>query len=443
MTFTRRRSTSLRAQLVSNAIQGVAVPIVVTGALAFFLLSYHLDIIETSFARSRDVLTNTIVRTDLIARASDVARRIDSFLISRITEARSWASAGVVVDAAVSAQGKHAAQDLTSMPVGEIESRFKAQKSLGLWPDADFYLRQQVAASPYFAEIFFTDSNGFNVSLTNPTSDFVQSDEGWWQKAWSEGISIGEVEYDKSAAVWSVDIAIRIDRPGTKTPLGVMKTVLAIEPIQKIADRAAQIVPGGRVQVATPRGALIAETSTGHARERIMNPDVNVKAQGEPSVRESFGAQPTGFAIDEAWLTGYARSGGRETYSSTVSRFAGFDWIVILQKPVASIQAPIAALRGIEDALREWPLLLGLALGAMLILSTAFAVALALGAARRYTAALDAVRDLAERSAQGEQVRPAAIEHPEELVRVNDAVHRLGQMFNGILDRNGPARSGE
>ena len=435
MTARKNRASSLRTQLVSNALLSIGLPVLLIGALTFFLLAYHLDIIETSFARSRDAVTNDIARTDLVARATNTASQIDTFLVNRITEAKTWASSTAVVEAARSAHARHAAEGFANAPAEEVEKRFHVQKSLGLWPEADSFLRQQVAGSPYFAEIFFTDGNGFNVALTNPTSDFIQSDEGWWKRAWSQGISVGEVEYDDSAGVWSVDISVRIDHsPGAK-PLGVMKTVLAIEPIQKIADRAAQSIPGGRVQVATGRGSLIAETASGHARERIMSAEVNVQEQGEPSVRASFAGQQTGFSIDEDWLTGYTRTGGRETYASTANRFAGFDWIVIFQKPVAAIHEPITALRGIEDALHDWRLILALALGAMVLLSSVLAIALAVGAARRYATALSAVTEMAERSARGERVNPAAIRNPEEIVRVNNAVHRLSQLFTGVRER--------
>lgn len=167
-----------------------------------------------------------------------------------------------------------------------------------------------------------------------------------------------------------------------------------------------------------------------------MNADINIQEQGDPSVRASFGGEQTGFSTDRDWLTGYARTGGREAYASTVSRFAGFDWIVILQKPVSAIHEPIAALRGIENALRDWRLILALALCAMVLLSAVFAVAVSVGAARRYADALEAVGEMAERSARGERVSPAAIESPEEIVRVNDAVHRLGEILNGAW--NGP-----
>lgn len=430
MTSLPRRSRTMRMQLAVSATLSVVLPIVLTGGLTFFLLTYHLDVIETSFERTRDTVTNDIARTDLLARAGDTARQIDAFLVTRIVEAKGWALADVVVNAARAASARYEAEGLANEAIDEVENRFRISKSPGLWPEAERYLRQQVGASPYFAEIFFTDRNGFNVALTNPTSDFVQSDEPWWQNAWSQGFAVGEVEYDKSAGVWSVDISVRIDQPDVGEPIGVMKTVLAIEPVQKIADSTAQLIPGGRVQISTGRGDLIAETSSGHARERIMNSEANLKEHGDPSVRESFGAQQTGFARDDQWLTGYARSGGRETYAAAASRFAGFDWIVIVQKPVSAIDEPITALRSIDDAMRDWRLLLGLAMCAMAILSMVLAVAFSLGAARRYAAALNAIGEMAERSARGERVSPAAIENPEEMVRVNEAVHRLSQAFH-------------
>ena len=430
----RPRAASLRTQLVSNALLGVALPILLTGGLAFFLLAYQLEAIESSFARSRDALTDDIARMDLVTRASDAANRIDAFLAGRVSEARTWAASSVVAEAARSAHARHVDEGLAATSHEALEERFRAEKSLGQWPTADSFLRRQVAASPYFAEIFFTDRNGFNVALTNPTSDFVQSDETWWQRAWSRGISVGEVEYDDSAGVWSVEISIRIDDPGGGEPLGVMKTVLAIEPVQKIADRAARDVPGGRVQVATAGGALIADTGSGHARERIMNEDVNLREEGGPSVRASFAGERTGFSTDDEWLTGHARTGSEDSYPSSMARFPGFDWIVILQRPAASVHGPIVALRGIEDALRDWRLMLALALAAMAALTIGFAVVLAAAAARRYAVALGSVSEMAELSARGQRVDPAGIETPLEIARVHDAVNRLARLFAGASD---------
>ena len=436
MNTPQRRGRSLRTQFVSHALLSIGLPVVLSGAIAFFFLTYHLEIIETSFTRSREALTHDIAGTDLRAQAENAARQLDTFLIERMVEAKAWASAPLVVEAAIAAHVRHAAEGLTEASIDAVEGRFRIEKSLGSAPHADTYLRQQIAASPYFAEVFFTDRNGYNVALTNPTSDFVQSDEDWWQNAWSHGLSVGEIEYDDSAGVWSVDISLRIVDPDTEQPVGVMKTVLAIEPVQRVADRTVQTIPGGRVQVTTGRGILIAETSSGHARERIMNPEINIQQQGEPSVRAAFGAERVGFATDETWLAGFARTGGRDTYAGVAERFTGFDWVVILERPVAGITGAISALAAIEDALRDWRRLLLLALGAMALVSVLLAVALAAGAARRLAGSMQAIREMAERSASGQVANAAAIERPVELARLNDAVNRLSQVLMSVLRRS-------
>ena len=279
------------------------------------------------------------------------------------------------------------------------------------------------------------------MALTSPTSDFIQSDEDWWQSAWSHGISVGEIEFDESAGVWSVDISIRIDTLHSREPVGVMKTILAIEPIQRIADWTTQVVPGAQVQIATVDGALIAETSSGHDRARIMSPDVNVIEEGDEPLRAAFTAENPGFEIGQEWLTAFARVGGQDAQASAAAPLAGFAWVVILQRPAAQVHQvyePIDALPSIEDALHDWRATLALALVAMAVLSGAFAVILAVGAARRYATSLHAVSGMAERAARGEMVSPAAIEHPVENVRLNDAVSRLSQAFRSVLERDRP-----
>ena len=49
----RRNAGSLRGQLVSNALVSIVLPLSLAGAVAFFILNYHLQIIESSFARSQ------------------------------------------------------------------------------------------------------------------------------------------------------------------------------------------------------------------------------------------------------------------------------------------------------------------------------------------------------------------------------------------------------
>ena len=179
----RRRGHSLARLLLSDAILSIVLPVVAGGITAYIFLAYHLDLIESSLIHSRDELVLDIAGADVRSLAHNAVRQMDVFLFERIVEAKSWASARMVVDAAREGHDRHDDASLVGLPLDEVERRLHPRKSLGHFPEADSYVRQQVAESPYFAEVFFTDRYGFNVALSNPTSDFVQSDEDWWAEA--------------------------------------------------------------------------------------------------------------------------------------------------------------------------------------------------------------------------------------------------------------------
>jgi methyl-accepting chemotaxis protein PixJ len=84
---------------------------------------------------------------------------------------------------------------------------------------------QQKSAS--LREIFFTDKLGFNTAYSNPTSDFVQSDEEWWQKAktGTNGQFI-EPKFDESSKTFGVELNQAITDPASGEFLGVVKGVL-------------------------------------------------------------------------------------------------------------------------------------------------------------------------------------------------------------------------
>ena len=437
-----RGGSGLRVEGVSQALAGSILPIVLASGLAFFALSYQLDAIEMSFAQSRTALIENIAGENLEAQANLTARQIDAFLIERIAEARTWASASVVVTAARDGHAAHAAEGLVGLPIDKVEARFHTRKSLGISPEADAYLRQQMDASTYFAEIFFTDRNGFNVAITNPTSDFVQSDESWWRGAWSHGLSVSEVGYDDSAGVWSVDISFRINDPESGEPLGVMKSVLAIDSVQKIADRTAETLPGGQMQVATIQGLLVADTNSGHSLERIMNRDVNLLEEDAPSLRAAFSGDRSGFSSDSEWVTGYAHSGERNLYVAATRSFTGLDWIVILRSPVFRVYSLITSLDEIKGALYDWRRLLLFALGAIAVVSAAFTIVFATVAARRLAASMRGMREMAEQAMQGEYApfTHSRTGQPLELARLDEAVRRLSQICAIVIRRRNQKR---
>ena len=78
-----------------------------------------------------------------------------------------------------------------------------------------------------FPEIFVTNSFGANVAQTGKTSDYNQSDEGWWFKGKDESIYVGSIEWDNSANIYASDIVIKIeDKNGNF--IGILKAVTPV-----------------------------------------------------------------------------------------------------------------------------------------------------------------------------------------------------------------------
>ena len=428
------RTTSLRFQLVILALAGVLVPLLLGGLILFFLLASRLDATVSVLGDTRRAVVQDLTGPDLAALAHNVAGQLDEYLLGRIFEATAWAASDVVVVSARKAYQRHLDAGFDDLSIEQIEDRFPIAKSLGAFPDADAYLRAQISASPDFAEAFFTDQQGYNVALTNPTSDFVQSDEDWWLRAWRHKIAVGKVEFDESAGVWSVDIAIRIDDSVDQTPLGVLKSVLSIKRVQQIADRNAESLAGARVVVTTGDGLLIAETTSNHARERIMSESTNVREHGSPALQGAFGAERSGSSTDDGkFLTAHARTAGGKFYAPVTPRFPGFDWLVIIQRPLRTVLAPLGPLAGLADEVVTWPWVLGAGLAAVSGLIVTVMLAGCLAFSRRWAADIAAIAAFAQGVATGERVRRPSSLHASELVELDDAVHQLYRVFVAVL----------
>ncbi len=95
----------------------------------------------------------------------------------------------------------------------------------------------QRAGYPVFGEVFLTNRYGGNAAQTSRTSDYRQDDERWWQQAVQEGVYIGDVDFDDSAGLYSLDICLRVDDDDGSL-LGVVKAVMNIREVLEIIDDA-------------------------------------------------------------------------------------------------------------------------------------------------------------------------------------------------------------
>src|SRR5437762_4780221 len=216
-------------------------------------------VLVTGFALLSSRSASRIVERQANARGQDlathVASLVDLYLRERRHEAEALAGSPAVVRAALEASQAALRQRLPPLDIPTLERMFNQRRELGGDPDLAAYLRGYAQHSD-FAELFFTESHGYNVLASDRTSDFVQADEAWWQQAVKTGAYEGAPRYDSSAAVVSLEYDIAIRAPRVAHPVGVLKAVFALARLSQLL--AAGDLPGGvRLEVVDAQGRRI------------------------------------------------------------------------------------------------------------------------------------------------------------------------------------------
>jgi HAMP domain-containing protein len=420
---------SLRGKITTQMLLISLVPIVLIGGLAYVSLNRAVNKASDSVQQSEDQLTNDVVGEALEQEAADVADEIDGFIRERMADVIVWTTAPTVIATAQQGFALAEEQGLPALPIEEIEARMEATRTLAVDESATSYLQRQIELSPHFGEVFFTDANGYNVALTAPTSDFVQSDEDWWQEAWESGVSIGAVEYDDSAGIWSLDISVRIDDPQTDQALGVMKSVLGVSLIQEFTSSEAAEIESSSVTVLTSEGLIVAETATDHDLERVMNPDVNLLADGGSVVTNLFATEDAGgFELSAQSVTGFARTAGVDFYQS-IPGFEGLGWGVVIEQDAAVALAPLASLATLENDLDNSRQTVGLTILVVVLLVAIGSLTLAFLLSNGITVPISQLRDVAEKVSRGDLSASITVDSDDE---IGDLAGAFGRMVTAI-----------
>jgi methyl-accepting chemotaxis protein len=216
-------------------------------------------VLVTGFALLSSRSASRIVERQANARGQDLATHMASlvelYLRERRHEAEALAGSPAVVRAALEASQAAVRQRLPQLDIPTLERMFNQRRELGGDPDLAAYLRGYAQHSD-FAQLSFTESHGYNVLASDRTSDFVQSDEGWWQQAVKTGAYEGPPRYDSSAAVVSLEYDIAIRAPRAARPVGVLKAVFALDRLSQLL--AATDLPGGvQLEVVDAQGRRI------------------------------------------------------------------------------------------------------------------------------------------------------------------------------------------
>jgi len=438
----RPYNKSLRGKITNRTLFIGIVPVLLVGMFAWFSLNQLTTSANQQLDKSRNELLDSVVGNNLGTTSARIVSQLDAFMLERISDVVVWASAPIIIQAAKVAADTHQKAGLVDKQIDEIEARFKTRKSLNVSPAANRFLIQQIRRSSHFGEVFFTDKNGFNTALTNPTSDFVQRDENWWKTAWENGISVGEVEYDDSAGIWSIDISVRIDDPASGRSLGVMKAVLGVSLLQEVADNGARDIPGGSVTVLSSGGLLLAETSSKHDNKRIMVDSVNLRNSTDPAIQEVFSTRNKGYVLGDTNILGYAKSAGPELYRTVVTRFPGFNWSVIVEQPKSIALAPIEGLTSVQTSLQKSKQQVVIILALVTVIVFALAIFIAGLLSKAITQPLLDLRELADSVSKGDTSRTITVNSDDEIQDVAQAFERMRTSVSIIMKRMKEMKSG-
>ena len=156
-----------------------------------------------------------------IVNAASLSKQlVDRLLSERTRQVDLIATSPSVIAAARKGTATSKERGLPKLTINQLEQMFKAERSQQVDDGARNYLKDLLPKLD-IAEVMVTDEYGYNAVTTSMSSDFVQSDEGWWQTAWASGHTSAQATADPATQRTVVELAAVISDHGVR--VGVVK----------------------------------------------------------------------------------------------------------------------------------------------------------------------------------------------------------------------------
>ncbi|NEO51506.1 MAG: hypothetical protein F6K55_48535, partial [Moorea sp. SIO4A3] len=214
----QRNKNTLSRQLLTTIMPTVLIPLTLASLVSYRIIHDH------------DKERNKLQQQEQALIAGEAASQLikDTFTVPTLL-----ASNPLVINAAHAGSKTAEQQELQKLAIHEVELRFQNTKLLKPNPQLNRYLKR-IVKDVGLGELFVTDRYGYNVAYSNLTSDFVQSDENWWQQAKRQGRWVSELDFDDSANIFGFDLAQAIKDPQSGEFLGVIKAVLPMNQLEQL-----------------------------------------------------------------------------------------------------------------------------------------------------------------------------------------------------------------
>jgi methyl-accepting chemotaxis protein len=275
--FRRERQ---QANRVTSSLRGRYV--ITTGAAATALLIVITSVGTIALNRSMSQQQN--------AALADAARRsallVDRALAERLRQVDLIAWESSVIEAAKKGTAVSRRRGLPFQTISALEERFAATRSQQVDGTSLEYLLDLLPKLD-IAEVMITDQYGYNAVTTSPSSDFVQSDEAWWQEAWRSGVSDAEATEDKATAETVVELARAVRDHGVR--VGVVKAKFGLASVDTALVQGS-VGTSLRVDLVDSAGHIIASSVGGRRFQRLAGVEAVWRANADSAVVFGTGA---------------------------------------------------------------------------------------------------------------------------------------------------------
>lgn len=196
-----------------------------------------------------------------ILNAADLSRQlVERVLDERLRQVDLIASAPSVVEAAQKGGALSRQRGLPQKQIDALEQQFKATRSQQADEAALRYLTDLLPKLD-IAEVMVTDEYGYNAVTTSPSSDFVQSDEAWWQTAWKHRSTNASATNDPATRRTVVELAHVVLSAGV--PVGVVKVKFGLSTVDSVLAQGSATGTGAplRVDLVDSAGLILASSA--------------------------------------------------------------------------------------------------------------------------------------------------------------------------------------
>ena len=323
---------------------------------------------------------------------SDAARRsallVDRVLAERLRQVDLIAWESSVIEAAKKGSAVSRHRGLPFLPISTLEERFKSTRSQQVDSTSLEFLLDLLPKLD-IAEVMLTDQYGYNAVATSPPTDFVQSDEAWWQAAWKLGVTDADATEDKATGETVVELARAVRNHGVR--VGVVKAKFGLSNLDSALVQAG-VGTSLRVDLVDSVGHVIASSAGGKRFQLLAGANDLPRAAADSIV---------GFGVDKSRQRG------------AVMNANDGHWRLVAHGDEATLGAPVfrAQLALLSGAL----IVLVAIVGALVLVSRSIE--------RRITSPAAALAELAEAVAAGDlsrEVRHAVSE--DEIGRLSRAI---------------------